>query len=859
MSHLRPTSLAGTFLVLSLTFAALPARAAEAPAASPGKTEALPTLAAKTAGLERREGLLPLYIDRQRGKIWLEVPPVPPVPPASQPGGAGGEIASYLYVEGIVTGLGSNPVGLDRGQLGNGRILTLRRVGGRVLFVEKNLRFRALSSDPEERKSVAESFADSVLWGGEIAALGADGKALVDLTPFLVRDAHHIVATLRMTEQGRWELDASRSAVDLENCLSFPENLEFESVLTYQSPEPGRLVTETAPLPGSMTLVQHQSLVKLPDDGYTPRRADPRAGFFGVEFLNYAAPLAAPIETTWISRHRLEKVDPAAPRSRVKKPLVYYLDPGCPEPIRSALLEGVGWWKEAFEKAGFEDAFRVELLPKGAHPLDVRYNVIQWVHRATRGWSYGGGIIDPRTGEIVKGFVTLGSLRIRQDRMIFEGLVGAEGSGKGGPNDPVGAALARIRQLGAHEVGHSLGLEHNFAASTYGRASVMDYPGPLVEITPRGDLDLSHAYARGIGAWDVQAIRYGYTQLPPGADEARELDAIVRDGLAHGLVFLTDQDARPAGAAQPLGNLWDNGADPVASLELSLKVRKIALARFGEKNIAVGQPLSYLQEVLVPVYFHHRYQLDAAAKAVGGELYLHAVRGDGEVPSQPVPVALQRRAIRTIAGLLAPEALDIPDPVIALLVPRPPSPRPNPELFGGRTAPLFDPLAAAETAADMAVRTLLQPERAGRLVDFHRRDPSLPGFEEVLKALSAEAFSSRPEKPRQAELRHVAQNVLVRGLIRLSADPEAGPGVRARVDAELAGLRRRLRAGGGAGEEGAQRAFLAAEIGRYLDRRTENPEKLPEPLPAPPGQPIGAPMGETEPATVNLGGCTWGG
>jgi hypothetical protein len=855
MKQLTLKNFASLSLTLLLTFAAVPARAArdshdaDTPAAKP---DTLPTVAAKSAGLEHRAGLLPVYLDRQRGKVWLEVPPA---------AGPDGEVASYLYVEGIVTGLGSNPVGLDRGQLGNGRILTLRRVGGRVLLEEKNPRFRALTDDPQEKMSVEQSFASSVVWGGEVAALDADGRALVDFTPFLVRDVHGIVATLRQTGQGRWDLDPGRSAADLANCLSFPENLEFEALLTYQSAEPGQLVTETAPVPGSMTVTQHQSLVKLPDDGYRPRRADVRAGFFGVEFANYSAPLAAPIETTWLSRHRLEKVDPTAPRSRVKKPIVYYLDPGCPEPVRSALLEGVGWWKEAFEKAGFIDAFRIEVLPKGVHPLDVRYNIVQWVHRATRGWSYGGGIIDPRTGEIVKGFVTLGSLRIRQDRLIFEGLVGAEQTGKGGPNDPVQAALARIRQLGAHEVGHSLGLEHNFAASTYGRASVMDYPGPLVQITPQGDLDISNAYAKGIGAWDVQAIRYGYSQFPPGANEEQELDAIVRDGLGHGLIFLTDQDSRPEGAAQPLANLWDNGADPVAALELSLKVRKIALSRFGEHNLAAGQPLSYLQEVLVPVYFHHRYELDAAAKAVGGLAYLHTVRGDGQIPSKPVPAEQQRRAIHTLAGLLQPEALDIPDPVIALLVPRPPSARPNAEVFAGRTAPVFDPLEAAATAADMAVRALLQPERAGRMVDFHRRDPSLPGFEEVLKALVGQTFGGGPDKPRQAELRHTSQDVLVRRLIRLSADPNASPGVRARVDAQLESLRKRLHAAGAAGtgttEEAPQRAFLAAEIGRYLDRKTENPEKLPQPLPPPPGQPIGGGMGESQ--TLNLGGCEWGG
>ncbi len=791
----------------------------------------IPSIVEKMAGLERRAGLLMLYPDPDHGRVWLELPP-----PRER-----GVIGEFLYVEGLVTGLGSNPVGLDRGQLGSSRVVRLRLVGNRVLIEQPNFAFRALGGDAPEKRAVDESFATSVLWGGEIAARSAEGSLLVDITSLLVRDVHGVATTLARTEQGSFELDLSRSAVDFDRVLAFPENLEFEAVLTFSGKEPGGHIRSVAPTADAVTVVQHHSLVQLPDSGYRPREFDPRTGSISISFADYTAPLTEPIDRRWIVRHRLQKVYPEAERSRAREPIVYYVDPGIPEPVRSAVLDGAGWWAAAFDRAGFENGFRVEMLPEDVHPLDVRYNVIEWVHRSTRGWSYGGGVVDPRTGERIKGHVSLGSLRVRQDIRIFQGLAGADGTGSGSSDDPVQLALARIRQLAAHEVGHTIGLAHNFAASTYGRASVMDYPAPWVTVGSDGELDFSKAYAVGVGVWDLHAIRYAYSEFPPDAVERRELRRIVENGLHQDLLFLTDADARPAGAAQPLANLWDNGSDPVAELGNVMDVRRVALASFGESNVATGLPLALLEEALVPVYFYHRYQAEAVAKSLGGVVYSHAVRGDGQPPARPVDGGTQRRALSALLAILEPAVLDLPDSVIEVLLPRPAGYGPNREMFVGDTSPTFDPLGAASAAAGQIVDLILQPQRLARMADAHRRDASLPSVQEVVYSLVGNVFADVPdETPRRAAIRYVVQWVVAEWMLALAADPAQPPTVRSTLDASLRRLKDRLDKTGADDAMRAHRALLVAEIDRYLTDREWRASERWSPMPLPPGSPIGA-------------------
>lgn len=806
---------------LSVLLATAPALAQTPPPTPAPPPATLPSIDEKTSGLTRLDGYFPMYWDAKAGTLWLEIPRL------------GAEV---LYVTALAAGLGSNDIGLDRGQLGSTAIVRFDRIGPKVLMVQPNYDYRASSGNADERRAVEDSFAASTLWGFTVAA-ETGGRVLVDATEFLLRDAHGVVPKLR---PATYRLERSRSAVYLPRTKAFPKNSEMEVSLTFvtdtpgQSPGlPGGRIADVSPSVEAITLRQHHSIVELPDGEYQPRVLDPRSGFFGVEYRDLAAPLGQTVQKRLVSRHRLKKKNPGAAASEAVEPITYYLDRGTPEPIRSALLDGARWWNGAFEAAGYKDAFRVEMMPEDADMLDVRYNVIQWVHRSTRGWSYGATVTDPRTGEIIKGHVTLGSLRVRQDYLLAEGLLSPYISGTETPPDLAAMALARLRQLSAHEVGHTIGLGHNYYDSTAGRISVLDYPQPLVTLKPDGTLDLSDAYAVGIGEWDKVAITWGYGDFGPASSEAPALAKVLDEAWGKDLRYMTNQDIEYS----PRVDQWSNGTDPAAELTRMMKVRRVALNNFGERAIQRGMPMATMEEVLVPLYLHHRYQVEAAASALGGQHYIYAVRGDGREPARPASAAEQKAALDALVATLAPKELVMPRAILEKLPPRPSGYPRHRELFPRFTGLPFDPIAPALVAADHAVWMMLQPERAARLVAQSALDPALPGLTTVMSRLVAAAFDAAAANPYEAEVARAVQRIVVDRLISLAASAPM-PQVRALAFAQLKSVVSRPIDGSTSAPQIAHLRLLAADVQRFIERPGE-PYQAPATPDVPPGAPIG--------------------
>ena len=668
--------------------------------------------------LEHLDGFIDLYWDDDTGRLLLDVESL------DEP---------FIYQSSLPRGIGSNDLGLDRGQLGSGRVVRFIRSGPKVLLVEDNLAYRAVSVSADERQAIEESFARSVIWGFEDLDPSAS-KTVIDATDFFVRDAHDVSGRLAMTTEGSYSVDPSRSAIFMPRTKAFPDNTEAEAIVTLTGQPTGPHLPTVTPDAKAVTVHIHHSFIRMPDDDYTPLAYDPRGGVIGLRFISggfadYATAIGDDLTTDYGRRHRLQKKDPTAALSEAVEPIIYYLDRGAPEPVRSALLDGARWWNQAFEAAGYKDAFQVELLPADADPMDVRYNVIQWVHRSTRGWSYGDSILDPRTGEILKGHVSLGSLRVRQDYLIAEGLLAPYVDGDV-PAEMLEMSLARIRQLSAHEVGHTIGFEHNFAASTQDRASVMDYPVPLIRVRDDNTFDLSEAYDDKIGAWDKRTVLYAYQDFADDVDEGAARQDILRETIAAGFRYVAGSDSRSAASAHPDGNLWDNGADAILELEHLLRVRKIALANFSERNIRLDRPLATIEEVMVPIYLLHRFQIEAVGKLVGGQYFTYNLRGDGQELPTAVDAARQQLAIDALLATLDPAMLRLPDDLLAQITPRPPNNGKSRETFTGSTGIIFDAKSPAASSVAMTLAVLLEPSRAARLAQS-----GAPGFMTVTSGL----------------------------------------------------------------------------------------------------------------------------
>jgi len=783
----------------------------------------VPTIEEKVLGMKKHPGYFDFYWDELTGEIWIEIDKIG---------------TEFLYVHSLRSGLGSNDIGLDRNQLGETKAVKFVRMGPKIFLLEPNTRYRALSENPCEKKAVEEAFADSIIWGFEVRA-EQNEKILINATSFLLRDAHGVINRMRRAGQGEYRLDRSRSSVFLPRTKNFPENTELEAVLTFTSSNPGRYVREVAPDAGSVSLTQHHSFIKLPDEGFEMRVYDPRSNFSSFSFTDYSAPVGRSMEKRFIRRHRLNKKDPSAELSEPVEPIVYYVDRGCPEPILSALLEGAGWWNEAFEEIGYKDAFQVKVLPEGADPMDVRYNVINWVHRSKRGWSYGASVTDPRTGEIIKGHVALGSQRIRQDFLIGEALTAAYDEKGEVPQAVLEMALARIRQLACHEVGHTLGLGHNYAASVNDRASVMDYPHPIIEMDENGDIDLSNAYAAGVGEWDKVSIAYGYQDFPEGTEEEKGLKEILNSAFSEGLYFLAGQDAR-SGSAHPLAAVWDNGKNPVDELQRIMKIRSKALQSFSKSRVRYGEPVALLRELIVPVYLLHRYQVEAAASSIGGLIYNHRLRGDVQEDPEIVEASEQRRALDEILKTVSPETLILDEQILNILPPLPPGYREDREMFQGHTGLPFDPLSAAEAASWVTFESVLHPYRCARMIEYHARRKEVPGLNEVLDKMIDFTWKTPKKEGMHAEVSRVVDHVLLKILMRLAIDPESSESVKERVFLKLEELGKwcEERVSSISGEkEKAHYHYGAVQIKEFL----ENPEKidLDRPVHIPPGAPIG--------------------
>ncbi len=765
----------------------------------------------------KHEGFFDFWYSQKEDKIYLQVDQLN---------------QEFIYVHSLTSGLGSNDIGLDRGQLGGTAIVKFQRAGNKLLLVQPNQDYRANTDNELERRSVEQAFAKSVLYGFKIED-ESENSFLIDLTPFLMQDAHGVAKRLKQQNQGTYQLDKSKSALAMSRTKAFPKNTEFEALLTFSGDAEGRNIRSVAPDASNLSVIQHHSFVMLPEDGYQTREFDTRSGANFISYQDYATPIYEPLTKRFIKRHRLEKKNPEAELSEAKEPIVYYLDPGTPEPVRSALLEGARWWNQAFQEIGYKDAFQVNILPADADPMDLRYNMIQWVHRSTRGWSYGASVTDPRTGEILKGHVSLGSLRIRQDFMIAQALMNRPFETSDENYQPMlEMALARIRQLSAHEVGHTLGFAHNFAAIANADLSVMDYPHPNLKLKDN-QIDFSEAYDTNIGEWDKVTVAYSYGDANQNQTEKDYLNSVLKQAQENGFQFISDADARAQGGAHAYAHLWDNGENPSEELNRKLDLRKAAIAHFSTDNIKAGEAYSVLEDVFVPLYFFHRYQTEATVKLIGGLDYNYATKGSDLKIVETISKSDQKKALGATMRTLDAETLAIPERILELFPPRAFGYSRNRESFKSNTGVSFDALGASATASDMTLGLLLHPERANRLVQQKALDASSLGLEDVLQTLLSNTLGKKHKSNYLTEVQNSINFNVLKHLMNLSASKASISQTKAIANATLNNLKSDL---------SKTNSDIAKEMSFRIDNFMDEPEKfkvIPSPT-IPDGSPIGS-------------------
>lgn len=772
----------------------------------------------KDKKLKEFDGYFKFHYEEAQDKIYLEVARLN---------------EEFLYISSLSSGVGSNDIGLDRGQLGGERIVKFIKAGNKLLLIQPNQNYRAITENDLEKKSVEQAFAKSVLFGFKIEE-EKEGTYIVDFTPFLMQDTHDVANRLKTQNEGVYKLDLSKSALSMERTKAFPKNVEFEVLLTFEGEAKGRNIRSVTPTSSLVSVIQHHSFIELPDGNYHKREFDTRSGAISISYMDYATPIQEPIVKRYITRHRLEKKNPELEVSEAVEPIIYYLDPGTPEPVRTALLEGARWWNEAYEAIGFKNAFQVTMLPEDADPMDCRYNVIQWVHRSTRGWSYGSSVTDPRTGEIIKGHVSLGSLRIRQDFLIAQALLNKPFAERDDNYQPMlDMALARIRQLSAHEVGHTIGFTHNFAASSNNNASVMDYPHPQVALVD-DEINLNNAYAIGIGDWDRVTVAYSYSEFDRSTNEKKALNAILNEATAQGLRFISDSDARAEGGAHAFAHLWDNGKNPSVELESLLKVREKAISNFSKDNIRTNEAYSVLEDVFVPLYFFHRYQTEATTKVVGGLDYNYAVKGDGQLISKVVDANLQKDALYTIIKTISAKTLAIPKEKLDLFPPRAFEYDRSRESFASKTGVAFDALSAPSTASDMTLNLLLHPERANRLVQQKSLDANQIGLEDVLEALTDNSFKITHVDGYYTEVQQMINMSVLKYVMNLAVTDTAFLQVNALAYDALEDILKMI-------DERKSKVPYASQYRRIVNEFKEHPEKFK--LQSSPKIPDGSPIG----------------